>query len=163
MDTLAERLDRIHLRVRVPGMAIYGELSDRRRIAISFGEDTYPWMNEPRLEQALAVVARLLTAGWAQEYHRAMRNSGLEVSLSPDLRDDDYEQARAELTATGASADGLVTISAVNLRDFAVGITRGTIREVPEREFVASANEAAAAFLADHMAKIRELQHRHLS
>lgn len=163
MDTLAERLDRIHLRVRVPGMEIYGELSNRQRIAISFGEDTYSWMNEPRLEQALAVVARLLAAGWAQEYHRAMRNSGLEVSLSPDLRNDDYEQARAELTATGFSADGLVSISAVNLQDFAVHIPPGTIREVPEHRFVASANEAATAFVADHMAKIRELQHRYLS
>jgi hypothetical protein len=159
MDTLAERLDRIHLRVRVPGMEIYGELSDRRRIAISFGQDTYSWMAESRLEQALAMVARLLSAGWGQEYHRAMRNSGLEVSY---LRNDDYEQARAELTATGVSADGLVSISAVNLKDFTVRIPRGTIREVPERTFVASANEAATAFLDDHMAKIRELQHRHL-
>jgi hypothetical protein len=162
MDTLAERLDRIHLRVRVPGMEIYGELRDRQRIEISFGEDTYSWMAESRLEQALAVLARLLTAGWGQEYHQAMRNSGLEVSLSPDLRNDDYEQARAELTATGESADGLVSISAVNLRDFSVRIPRGTIREVPERQFVASASEAAATFLADHLAKIRELQQRHL-
>ena len=162
MDTLAERLDRIHLRVRVPGMEIYGELRDRRRIEISFGEDTYSWMSESRLEQALAVLARLLTAGWGQEYHQAMRNSGLEVSLSPELRNEDYEQARAELTATGTSADGLVSISAVNLQDFTVRIPRGTIREVPEPKFVTSANEAAAAFLADHMAKILELQHRYV-
>lgn len=162
MDTLAERLDRIHLRVRVPGMEIYGELSDRQRIEISFGEDTYPWMAESRLEQALAVLARLLTAGWGQEYHQAMRDSGLEVSLSPDLRNEDYEQARDELTATGASADGLVSITAVNLRDFSVRVPRGTIRDVPEETFVASANEAATAFVTDHLAKIRELQQRHL-
>jgi hypothetical protein len=162
-DTLAERLDRIHLRVRAPGLELYGELSDRQRIAISFGEDTYPWLAESRLEQALAALARLLAAGWGQEYHEAMRDSGLAVSLPPDLDDDDYERARAELVATGASADGLVTISATNLRDFTVRVPRGTIREVPEQRFVASAAEAAAAFLADHMAKIRELQRRHLS
>ena len=119
-------------------------------------------MSEFRLEQALAVLARLLTAGWGQEYHWAMRNSGLEVPLSPDLRNDDYEQAGAELNATGEPADGLVSVSAVNLRDFSVRIPRGTIREVPERQFVASANEAAAAFLADRLAKIRELQQQHL-
>lgn len=36
MDRLAERLDRIHLRARVPGMEIHGELRDRQRIEISF-------------------------------------------------------------------------------------------------------------------------------
>jgi hypothetical protein len=158
MDTLAERLDRIHLRVRVPGVEIYGELTDRRRIAVSFGEDTYASQSEARLEQALAVVARLLTAGWGQEYHRALRGSGLAVS--PELRNDTFERARAELVATGVSADGLVSISAVNLRDFSVHVRRGTVSRVPERMFVAAVNEAAAAFLADHLAKIRELQHR---
>ncbi|HEV3360945.1 MAG TPA: hypothetical protein VG247_29350 [Pseudonocardiaceae bacterium] len=161
MDTLAERLDRIHLRVRVPGMEIYGELSDRRRVEISFGEDTYSWLSESRLERELAVLARLLTAGWGRDYHRAMRECGLDVSLAPDLRNDDYEQARAELVATGASADGLVSISAVGLRDFSVHIRRDTAGQAPEQVFVASANEAAAAFLADHMAKIRELQRLH--
>ena len=163
MDTLAERLDRIHIRVRVPGMEIYGALRDRQCAEISFGEDTYSWMAESRLEQALAVVARLLAAGWGREYHQAMHESGLEVTLPPDLRNDDYERARAELTATGTSADGLVRISAVNLQDFTVHIPRGTIREVPEQEFVASAGEAATAFLADHMAQIQQLQHRYLA
>ncbi|HEY4024301.1 MAG TPA: hypothetical protein VGM75_36835 [Pseudonocardiaceae bacterium] len=159
MDTLAERLDRIHLRVRAPGVEIYGELSDRERIAISFGEDTYQWLAESRVEQALAAIARLLSAGWGQQYHQAIRDSGLEV-LSPELRDASYEQARAELTATGTSADGLVSFSAVNLRDFRVRVPPGTIRAVPEATFVASANEAAGALVADHMAKIRELKRR---
>jgi hypothetical protein len=148
------------LRVRAPGVEIYGELSDRERFAISFGEDTYQWLAQSRLEQALAVIARLLSAGWGQQYHQAMRDSGLEV-LPPELRNQDYEQARSELTATGVSADGLVSISAVNLQGFRVRIPRGTIRAVPEEKFVASANEAAGAFLADHMAKIRELKRQH--
>lgn len=42
----------------------------------------------------------------------------------------------AVLVATGASVDGLVTISATNLRDFTVRIPRGTIREVPEQRFL---------------------------
>ncbi|HJP73807.1 MAG TPA: hypothetical protein VJ914_06045 [Pseudonocardiaceae bacterium] len=160
MDTLAQRLDRIQLRVRAPGVEIYGALCDRARIAISFGEDTYPWLAESRVEQALAVIARLLSAHWGRRYHQAIRDSGLTV-LPPELRDPDYEQARAELTATGTSADGLVSFSAVNLRDFRVRIPPGTIRAVPEATFVASANEAAGAFVADHLAKIRELKQRH--
>lgn len=160
MRTLAERLDRIQLRVRAPGVEIYGELSDRNRIAISFGQDTYRWLAESRVEQALAMIARLLSAGWGQRYHQAIRDSGLEV-LSPELRDAGYERARAELTAVGTSADGLVSFSAVNLWDFRVRIPQGTISAVPEATFVASANEAACAFVADHMAKIRELKRRH--
>lgn len=160
MDTLADRLDRIRLRVRAPGVEIYGELSDRDRISISFGEDTYQGLTESRVERALAMIARLLSANWGQRYYQAMRDSGLEL-LPPEFRDAGYEQARAELTATGTSADGLVSFSAVNLRDFTVRIPRGTIRAVPEATFVASANEAAGALVADHLAKIRELKRRH--
>jgi hypothetical protein len=161
MDTLIERLDRIRLRVQAPGVEIYGELSDRERIAISFGEDTYSRLAESRVERALAAIARLLSARWGKRYHQAMRDSGLAV-LPPELRNKDYERARAELTATGVSADGLVSISAVNLRDFRVRIPDGTIRAVPEAKFVASANEAAVGFVADHLAKIRELKRQHL-
>jgi hypothetical protein len=158
MELLADRLDRIHLRVRVPGAPIYGELRHQREISISFGQDTYRWTNESQLQHALATLARLLSAGWAQEYNAALSDCGMEVVPPPEVRARGYEQARDKIQSMGMSADGRIAIVAIGLRDFAARIVPGTIRELSEQEFKAGVREAATAFLNNHMDQIRELQ-----
>lgn len=162
MKPLDERLDGIHIRVRVPGAEIYGELRDRRCVDVTFGPDTYGWSSETYLEQAVATLGRLLTARWTEAYHAALRDSGLAVTPLPGSRSTDYERARERIEATGASADGRVVISAVGLRNFAVRIRPGTVRELPEQDFAERVRDAAAVFLTDHMNQVRELQRTHL-
>jgi len=158
MGELGDRLDKIHVRVRVPGTPIQGELHHRGEIGISFDPDSYQWLRESRLAHYLATVARLLYAGWTREYRAAISSSLLPVDPPEEVRNRAYEQARDEVEASGSSADGRVTVSAVGLRNFTARITPGTIRELTEQEFVSRAREAATAFLADHRAQIRELK-----
>lgn len=158
MGRLGDRLDGIRLRARVPGTEISGELCNRKEISISFGSDSYPWLREPQLEGYLASLARLLCAGWQRESELALRDSFLDVDPPQDARSQGYERAREQLEASGSSADGRVTVSAVGLRNFTVHITPGTLRELAEHEFVARVREAATAFLADHMARIHDLK-----
>jgi hypothetical protein len=80
-----------------------------------------------------------------------------------EVRNRDYEQARDAVEATGSSADGRVTVSAVGMRNFKVRIAAGTVRELSEREFVQRVREAATAFLDDYMAQIHELKARLLT
>jgi hypothetical protein len=162
MERLADRLDGIHLRVRAPGTEIYGELRHQRDVGITFGQDVYRWTNESTLERALVAVARLLSAGWAREYHAALRAAGLEVFPPPQLRDPEYEQEKSRIEAIGMSANGRVTIVAIGLREFAARIAPGTVRELSEQEFTASVRDAAAAFVASHLAGLRELQRRYV-
>lgn len=163
MELLADRLDRIHLRVRVPGAPIYAELRHQREIGISFGQDTYRWTNEAQLQHALATLARLLSAGWAHEYTAALRDCGLEVVPPPEVRARGYEEARDKIEAIGTSGDGRVAIVAIGLRDFAARIVPGTVRELSEQRFTACVREAATAFLDNHMAQIRELQRQYFT
>lgn len=162
MGTLADRLDGIRTRVRVPGTEIHAELSNRTRIDVSFGDGTYEWLHEGDLQYHLATLARLLVAAWMREYRAALTDNELLLRPPEELRNRDYERACDELAAGGASADGRVTVSAVGLRDFAVRIVPGTLRELTEQQFRSCVREATTAFLADHMTRIQLLKIRHL-
>jgi hypothetical protein len=47
------------------------------------------------------------------------------------------------------------------MHDITVRITPGTLRSLPEAQFVADTREAVAALLADRRAKVRELKLRY--
>jgi hypothetical protein len=158
MGTLGDQLSNIHLRVRVPGTEIQGELRHRSEISISFGPGTYQRLRESHLEHYLATVARLLYAGWTREYRSALSSSLLEVDPPKDARNRAYEEAKNHIKASGSSADGRITVSAVGLQNFTVRITPGTLRELSEQEFIAGARAAATAFGDDHRTRIRELK-----
>jgi hypothetical protein len=163
MSSLGERLDAIHLRVRVPGTEIEAELRDRRDVTISFGPDSYDWLSERDLEQYMASLARLLYTAWVRAYKDALSDSFLEAAASPDQRERDFLAARAEVRASGASSDGRVTISAVDMHEITVGIPRGTLRALTEVQFAAATREAVVALLADHMSKVNELKVKFLT
>lgn len=162
MGALADRLDGIRIRVRVPGTDIHAELTDRTRIDVSFGDGTYEWLHEGDLQHHLATLARLLVAGWMREYRAALTANDVPTRPPEELRNRDYEQACDELAASGASSDGRVTVSSVGLRDFQVRITPGTLRQLTETEFRSRVREATTAFLADHTNSIQLLKLRHL-
>lgn len=160
MGALADRLDGIRVRVCVPGTEIRAELSERTRIDVSFGEGTYEWLHEGDLQHHLATLARLLVTGWMRDYRAALTANDLLPAPPEELRNRDYERARDELVASGASGDGRVTVSAIGLRDFTVRIVPGTLRELTEDRFRSCVGEAATAFLADHMNRIHLLKFR---
>jgi hypothetical protein len=160
MGSLGERLDNIHLRVRVPGTEIEAELRNRKDVTISFGENGYEFLNERGLEQYLATLARLLYVGWVREYRGAISETSIVISEPETQQDEDFLEARSEMEATGASGDGRVTISAVGMQDPQVRITAGTLRELSEDQFVARTKEAVTALAEDYQAKIRELKVR---
>jgi hypothetical protein len=160
MSSLGERLDNIHLRVRVPGTDINAELRNRRDISISFGPDVYPWLNERHLEHYLANLARLLYVAWVREYRAALSDSFRDAGYPEFQRDRDFLAARDEMESQGESADGRLTISAVGMQNVQVRIAKGTLRELSEHQFVACAKEAINALADDHMTKIRALKLR---
>ena len=160
MGRLAERLDNIRVRVRAPGADIEAELSARNTITLSFGESVYEFIRERYLEHALASLARLLFAAWLREYRAAIADTGLNIDPK-DQHDLNFRDERQEIRSSGESSDGRITLSTVGMNDFTARITRGTVRDLREREFVALVEEAAAALLADYRAQVRELKKRY--
>lgn len=163
MGRLADRLASIHVRARVPGTEIHGEMRHPGHIAVTFGPDTYEWLHEQHLAHHLATLARQLHAGWTREYRAALADSLLNVDPADDVRDHAYERARDQLTTTATSPDGRITISAVGLRDFTVHITPGTLHTLNEHQFTQATNEAATTFFTNHMTQIQELKTKHLT
>ena len=162
MRSLGDRLDAIHLRVRVPGTDIEAELRDRTDVTISFGDGGYQWLSERDLERYMASLARLLYTAWVRAYRDNLPDAFLSaMDGPPDQREQDFLAARAELREQGASGDGRVTISAADMHDMTVRITPGTLRVLSEREFAADTREAVTALLADRRAKVRELKMRY--
>lgn len=160
MTSLGERLDSIHLRVRVPGTDISAELRNRTDVSVSFGPDVYPWLNERYLERYLATGARLLYTAWVREYRAALNDSFLDASYASEQHDRDFLAARDAIEVQGTSSDQRIAVSAVGMQDIRVRIADGTIRALNEQEFVASAKEAVDALLQDYLAKVRELKIR---
>jgi hypothetical protein len=159
MGQLADRLDRIHVRVRAPGAEIEAELRNRTDVTISFGESVYEFLNERGLERYLTSLARLLYAGWLREYRAAVDESALDIAPH-DRRDRDFLDARSEIESSGASGDGRITFSAVGMQEMSVKIVPGTARELTEAQFAAQAKEAVTILIQDHLAKVRDLKVR---
>jgi hypothetical protein len=160
MSSLAERLDNIRLRVRVPGTEIEAELRNRKDVTISFGESVYAFLNERSLEQYLATLARLFYVGWVREYRAAISGTSIVVGEPESQQDRDFLEARSQMESAGASSDGRITISAIGMQDPEVHIVPGTLRELSEEQFVARTKEAVIALAEDYQAKIRELKVR---
>lgn len=162
MTSLGNRLDAIHLKVRVSGTDIEAELRNRTDVTISFGDGGYQWLAERDLEHHMASLARLLYTAWVRAYRGALSDASRSaMDGPPDQRERDVLAARAQLREHGASSDGRITISATDMRDITVRIVPGTLRALSEAEFVADTREAVAALLADRRAKVRELKLRY--
>jgi hypothetical protein len=159
MGQLAERLDAIRVRVRLPGVDIEAELRDRTDVRISFGESVYDFLTENRLEYYLAGLARLLYAAWLRQYWAAINDSSLDVDPH-DQQDYEFLDARAAIESGGASTDGRVVITAVGMREIEVRIAPGTVRQLAEDQFSARTAEAVAALIQDHLSRVRELKMR---
>jgi len=162
MGALADRLDRIQLRVRVPGTDIFAELRNREEVTVSFGTGVYDGLSERDLEHYLASLARLLFVAWQRAYSEALSESFREALVGANTdADRAYLQARGEMVSSGASNDGRVAVTARGMQDVVVRIGSGTVRELTEWQFGERVQEAVLALAKDHMGQIAELKKRY--
>ncbi|MFL6126064.1 hypothetical protein [Actinophytocola sp.] len=159
MGQLADRLDAIRVRARMPGVDIEVELRDRTDVRISFGESVYGFLTENRLQYYLAGLARLLYAAWLRQYRAAIDDSALDVDPH-DRRDHEFLDARAAVESGGASTDARIVITAVGMREIEVRIAPGTVRKLTEDQFSARTAEAVTALIQDHLSQVRALKTR---
>jgi hypothetical protein len=161
-DTLAQRLDNIRVKVKVPGVEIYAEIAGRDQVTISFGPDVYAWVSERDMERYMGTLARLLFVCWNRAYRAALTDEFIGHVLSGPSNDIDrsYLAARDGLVATGQSSDGRVRITSRGLKEIEIDIADGTTRMMNEHEFAECTRAAVADLTRDHMDKIYELRMR---
>lgn len=160
MTDLANRLDNIHVRVRIPGADISAELRNRTDITLEFAEGVYEFISEPILEGLLESGARLLFTGWRRQYLAAIDETGLSIDAD-DQHDLNFMAERAEIEAFGRSADQRITVSTAGMKEFNVNLKPGTLREVSEAEFSDSIGRASAEMISDFQRKVSDLKIRY--
>lgn len=162
---LSDRLERMRVRVALPGDEIVGELRGRADVQITFAPGRYRRYREQDLEDKLASLAKLLWAGRVREYYAAVSDAfGETVTGEPSpsgVRDQAFVKARDELIAEGSSCDGRIRVTVQGMRRWQVRIANGTIRALDEDAFAERAREAAAALIEDQLAKVRVLKDQH--
>ena len=163
MDSLADRLDSIRLRVQAPGSEIYADLHNRKDVSISFGESVYEWMTERTLEHLLASMGRLLYVEWIRRYRAELDEAFLNAAGPETQNDRDFIAARAAMESSGRSQDGRVTLSVTGMQNLEVHIIRGTILELNENEFSARLHEAVQDLADNYQAGIRDLKLRYFT
>jgi hypothetical protein len=141
-------------------MEIEAELRQRTDISLSFGESVYEFVDESALERALAGIARLLWVGWQRQYRAAIEETDLNIDAD-DLRDSNFFADRAKVEAIGESGDERIRISALGMENFSVHVKPGTVREISDDQFSASASEAATKLVQDFQVKVDELKKRY--
>jgi hypothetical protein len=162
VDTIADRLDAMVVRVTGPGARFTAELRDRTEVTVRFQPGNYEEYDEELLERHLTAVAKLLWAGRMREYYAAKSEAfGMSITHeSPPLtaRDQDYDAERDRMVAEGRSADGLVSISVRGMQAWTVRIAPGTLRLLDEHQFADRVRAAAAALIHDQFAGIARLK-----
>ncbi|WP_218023431.1 hypothetical protein [Nocardia altamirensis] len=129
-------------------------------VTFSFGESVYGLANESRLALAMEAIGRLLRIGWVRQYRKALEGTHLFTDAH-DPQNLAFFADRAEIESIGESSDGRFTISSVGMESFSVDIRPGTLYELSEGEFCASASEAATKLARDFLAKMQELKKQH--
>lgn len=160
MGQLAERLDNIRVRTRLPNMDIEAELRNRDQITVEFGESVYEFTNERVLEDALASLARLLYAGWQKQYRAAIDDTDLDIDPN-DQHDINFRDEANAVEASVTSSDERITLSTVGMREFSARIKPGTLRELKERHFLARIDELAPRLIEEYRSQVGELKVRY--
>lgn len=160
MTGLAERLDSIRVRVTAPGVELHAELRNRRELSISFGESVYEFIDERVLERALSGLAKRLYTGWLRQYREAVSTTSLNIEAN-DQHDFNFQEEIHAVEVSVESSDGRITLATVGMRDFSVGLRRGTVRELREDEFVARIIEVAPLLIDRYQAQVSELKARY--
>ncbi|GAA1618949.1 hypothetical protein [Actinoplanes couchii] len=122
----------------------------------------YDSATESGLAGRLEQVARLLWAERTRFYQRALEDEGdwSGDGTPQNDADHDFYEGREQLTATGTSPDGRITIAVQGMRTWNVSIAAGTLRSLDENAFGTAVGAAAARMINDQSLKMLQLKAR---
>jgi hypothetical protein len=140
---LAAQLERISVSAVSPDGRIHAGLHGRLQMTLEFRQRSYGGYDDDALGHQLG---RLATLVWVR-YHRdyteieAAYLGGYEPDRDPSDRR--FEQDADELTVTGGSPDGWISITSRALASWAVTVRSGAQRRLSQQQFIGEALAAA--------------------
>jgi hypothetical protein len=129
-----------------------------RSITVRFRPGAYARYSEERLAHQLAQLAPVAWAQYRRAYLAAV-NDFLETPVPDDPRADDapereFRRRLETLPVQGTSPQGTVTVSSRGLVRWAVTIEPGTLRRLPEQQFLGELAAAVSGLLREHRYKV---------
>lgn len=155
MEDLASRLDGLEVRASSPNGRIHATVMDLgRSIGVSFDPDSYQYYGEPMLSHQLSQLAALAFVRF-RRYQQEIMSLAFGESITDDGIDFGPERRRyreqlAQLTVTACSPDERITVTSRALVHWTVSIAPGTVRAVPEQQFLSGLQVAAASIVRDY-------------
>lgn len=155
MGELADRLDSLDVRASSPDGRIHASvLGSGRSIEVSFDPDSYQWYAEPMLGYQLAQLATLTFVRFRRDqqesmalvYGQSIADDGIE--FGPERRR--YREKLAQVVSTGHSPDGATRVTSRAMVSWTFDIAAGTVRAVPERQFLSGLQAAVDDVIRDY-------------
>jgi hypothetical protein len=169
VGVLAERMERLVVRVQSPDRYISAVLSHPLHLDVTFTPGTYRRYREHALERQLDVVATRLWTGHRRGYLHALsealgepdRGERDQDAMDIDPHSRRYQEAAASIVARGESPGRDIHVTTTALVRWEFAISTGTVHRVGEDQFRRDLVIAARSVLDGYLAQVRELKNEH--
>lgn len=162
MGLVSDRLDKMITEVSSPDQQMSATISERDRVELRMRPGAYQRYDERGLAHQLG---RLASLAWV-EYRRGYLRVVSEATGQPagdnqtehDSRRREFQRARAEVSAVGASPSGHIRVVSQGLVHWQVTIRDGALRQLDEERLLAEISTAVQALLTDYYLKMVRLK-----
>ena len=158
MTTMNEHLDSMTVQAATPDGTAFATLRGRNTVTVSFAPGYYAQTSEPRLEQKLSQLGKLLWVARMKEYYRFQsQRLGREVRGESTPRTPAQvarREARDAVRAEGTGG-GVVRLSSVGMLHWTAQVEPGTLARVDEATFCAAVAQAAQQLIDEHVWEAR--------
>lgn len=161
METYSDLMNRLDLVVTSPDKRIRSRLH-RDTFDIVFKEATYRKYGEANLAHQLGSLLQLMWTGFRKAdlmaKSRTLGDAVAEESRNPSSRAGrELFRRRQELALNGTSARRHLKVDCVGWRNWKVGVSSGTLRELSEAEFCDEVRSMVSALMHDYHRKLQPL------
>jgi hypothetical protein len=159
MGELGERLSLLKVEARSPDGGLTASARGRGDVQVGFAWDMYRGYRAATLARQLEALATLLWARYRRQYLEVVAAwADDDDEPEPTEQDREFRRRLEELTVTGVSAHGWVTVRSRALVSWQVEIAGEPVGSLTEQQFLAELDSAVTALLADHRAKLTLLK-----
>jgi len=156
MGELTDRLERLVVEASSPDDMIKVTAQGRYEIRVQFQRGAYYGYTDREIARQLAAVASLVWARYRREYTEivAAFRDDPDAAGEDEPRDRVFQERLEQMTVTGASESGRISLRSRALVRWEVTIADGTVRSLSQQEFLAELSTALAAVFDDYRAQL---------
>ncbi|MGH8791727.1 MAG: hypothetical protein ACRDXX_03670 [Stackebrandtia sp.] len=163
MGVIADRLDRMTVKVTSPDGHIKGKLADRDQVSVRFRPGSYVYYTEQALERQLSRLGTLLWTGYQRGYLTVVTEAGGEVLRGPqdawDASSREFLARRRDVKVECHSPDRTIQLRTVGLSEWTTRIAPGTLDWLSEAGFLEALHAVVPVTVGRYFQKVEALKY----